>query len=66
MSYPVAVVSYVRGRILRIRFFKLVLPVIRENLFNSDLSLESTGTVGMAIEETAGLTDLKLVRTYQH
>ena len=32
----------------------------------SDLSLESIGTVGMAIEEIAGLTDLDWVRTYQH
>ena len=32
----------------------------------SDLSLESIGTVGMTIEEIAGLTDLEWVRTYQH
>ena len=32
----------------------------------SDLSLESIGTVGMAIEEIVGLTDLEWVRTYQH
>ena len=29
----------------------------------SDLSLESIGIVGMAIEEIAGLTDLEWVRT---
>ena len=32
----------------------------------NDLSLESIGIVGMAIEEIAGLTDLEWVRTYQH
>ena len=42
--------------------------VSREAQFNriSDLSLESIGTVGMAIEEIAGLTDLEWVRSYQH
>ena len=32
----------------------------------SDLSLEFIGTVGMALVEIAGLTDLEWVRSYQH
>ena len=68
---------YVKERDIRIRLFGLILPVVRENLFNrdlsfgsnsqwrgqfnrtSDLSLELIGTIGMALVEIAGLTDLE-------
>ena len=44
-------------------------PIVnREAQLNrtSDLSLEFTGTVSMAIEEITGLTDLEWVRSHQH
>ena len=41
MLYLVAVTFYARQRDIRIRLFRLVLLVIRENLFNRDLSIGS-------------------------
>ena len=51
---------------IRMRLSILVLPVIREDLPNRDLSIRSTGEVEMTAVEFAGLSDLEWVRSYQH
>ena len=49
---------------IRIRLFKLVLSVIREDLPSRNLSIGSTGEVDMAAMEFTGLSDLEYVRSY--
>ena len=50
MLYPVAVAFYARERDIRIRLFRLVLLVIKENLFSRDLSIGSNSQLSGPVQ----------------
>ena len=51
MLYLVAVAFYARERDIRIQLFRLVLPVIRENLFSRDLSIGSNSQLRGPVQQ---------------